>query len=881
MTGWTGRFWRKRREASLEAELKDHFERLVRDYRARGLSETAARHRARLEFGGHEQTKEECRDVGRFRWLEDASRDARIASRIFRRTPGFTIVCVITLALGIGACAAIFSVVNGVVLKPLPYANPDRLVAIWYHHSKQGSRLTPISPANFLDLRKNAKSLARVEAFQANIVPTSISVAGATVPVQRVSVTPGLLTLLDRKPLLGRLFRNDEEEGAIVLSHSFWQREFGGDTQVVGLQVEQGGELLTVVGIMPPDFTFPYSGMLLGPISFTRSPEVDAWVPLAGSRAAGHLSRSSRSLGVVGRLAEKATQDEAEIEMSLLARQLELAYPEVNDGWEARVVGLHQQTVGRVRPALMLLLVAVGLVLLIACVNVASMVLAKSMGRQREMALRAALGAGRFRLIRQTLIESLMLTLAGTAAAALIMGWATSAFVALAPGDIPRLREIAPDWRLAAFMTICALVTALLIGFLPALTAAGPAQKGRLQDAARGNSRGRGRLRAVMVTVEIGLALVLSLAAGLLARSFVSVLNVDPGFGYESILTFQMNVPGQYDTPELRRSFYQQFFEKLEAIPGVAQVGGTTRLPLNGTNSMTSAAVEGRETDEGAPLEVDLRRALGDYFLTMQIPILEGRSFQPTDGPQAPAVIVVNETLSRQFFPSGGALGKRLLLGANSGIPEATIIGIAGDIRHQGLEIDPAPELYIHYLQNPPRAPLIVVRSSGPAQALIPQVREVAESIDPNFVPYDLRTMSDIRNEAVSPRRFLTLLVVAFGVLAQVLAAIGVYGVMSLVCTERLREIGIRLALGALPTRILALVVARGALLAVLGVILGIALSLFVLPSMASQLYGVTITDPMTAVGVPALLLSIALLASAIPALRAVRVSPVQALRYD
>ncbi len=384
-----------------------------------------------------------------------------------------------------------------------------------------------------------------------------------------------------------------------------------------------------------------------------------------------------------------------------------------------------------------------------------------------------------------------------------------------------------------------------------------------------------------MVTAEIALALVLGAGAGLLARSFLSVLDVDPGFGYENLLTLQMNVPAQYNTPELRRSFYQELFEKLEAIPGVDHVGGTTRLPLNGTNSMTSVAVEGRGMAERDLLEVDLRRALHEYFAEMQIPILSGRGFESSDGPQAPAVVVINESLARQLFPAGDGLGKRLELGANSGISVATVVGISGGIRHHGLEKEPAPELYIHYLQNPPRAPLIVIRSSGQAQALVHQVREAAHSIDPDFVPYDLRTMSDIKSESVSPRRFVTTLVVAFGILAQLLAALGVYGVMALVCNERRREIGIRLALGATPARIVGLIVGRGSLLAALGVSLGIAISLLLLPLIASQLYGVGITDPLTIVGVPVLLLSIAVIASAIPALRAMRVSPVQALRHD
>ena len=532
------------------------------------------------------------------------------------------------------------------------------------------------------------------------------------------------------------------------------------------------------------------------------------------------------------------------------------------------------------RPALGLLLGGVGFVLLMACVNLANLLLARSSVRQREMAVRSALGAARGRLIRQTLVETLILSCAGGVLAIVAVRVGIGALMSLAPADMPRLGEVHADLPVLAFTFALSIVTGLAIGLVPGLAASRPAVQTTLKDAGRGTTAGRGqrRLRAALVVAEVALAVVLTLGGGLLLRSFLSVLAVDPGFTPDHLLTLQIALPNSYRTPDQRRALYADLFTRLEAVPGVTSAGGTTRLPLGSTNVTTKVDIEGRGLPPGEWPEVEFRRAMRHYFTAMGIPLLRGRAFTDQDGPTAPPVAVINERMARRLLPGEDPIGRRIRFGSTTA-PWVTIVGVIGDVRHSALDAEPSPELYVWYLQNPPTNPFIVVRSSVDAASLTPLVRAQVQAADKEIAAYDIRPMSQVRSESVAQRRFVLLLVGAFGILALVMAAVGVYGVMALVVSERTAEIGIRLALGAAPADVHRAVIVEGLTLTAAGIAAGLAGALAIVPLLSSELYGIRAFDPPTLAAVPGLLLFVTLMACLVPAWRAMRVDPVNALR--
>jgi predicted permease len=816
--------------------------------------------------------------------------DVRHALRLAAKTPVFTALTVLALALGIGANSAIFAVVNGVLLKPLPYRDTDRLVMVWSNATKEGRTQNPVSPANYQDFRRLNQTLEGLEAYFSFVSPLEVVIDGPSEVTYALTVTPGMFELLGERPALGRAFRTDEFELAVILSHAYWQRRFGGDPAVVGRRLDVSGQAATIIGVMPAGFVFPYPGML-GPSGFTRVTGLDMWVPMAFSGPIavaqrvtdqqGRLPRAVHWLGTVGRRKAEVTAASVEADLSAIARQLEQAYPDTNTGWGVTVVPALEQTVGTVRPALLVLLAGVGLVLLMAAVNVANLMLARSLSRQKELATRAALGASRGRMVQQSLVESVVLGLTGGVLGLVLMQIGVRVLLALAPPTVPRLGEVTPDLRVVAVTLAVALLTGIFVGLLPALTAAKANPHAVLQEQSRGNigSTARRRVRAGLVMAEVALAVVLTAGAGLLLRSFVSLLNVDPGFRPEQLLTWQMNIPDRLRTPDERRAFYLDFFERISALPGVLSVGGTTRLPLGSTSVTTSVDIEGRPLPPAELPEVELRRNLHDYFAAMGIPVLRGRGFTAEDGPNAPLVVVINQTMARRLFPGSDPIGQRIRMGPGPSSAWMTIVGIIGDIRHTGLEKDPAPELYVHYLQNPPVAPFIVIRTVGDPAALTEMVRREARAIDKDLPVYDLRTMLQVRSESVAERRFLLLLVGAFGLLALMLAAVGVYGVMSVAVSERTQEVGVRLALGAQPSGVLRMIVSHASRLTLAGIVIGLLLTWPLTPLLESQLFGVRAADPMTLVGVPMVLLVTAIIAALVPARRAMRVDPVQALR--
>ena len=815
-------------------------------------------------------------------WRSLAS-DARYAVRMFLRNPVFTALAVAALALGIGANSAIFTIVNGVLLKPLPYHEPDRLVMVWSTNAVERRDRDVVAPLDYHDYRK-AGAFADMQAAYSFVVGAPLTTAAGTEQSTATAVTPGMFDLLGRAPILGRTFTPEDVQTAVIVSHRFWRAHLGGDAAALGRVLTIAGQPRTVVGVMPADFVFPYKSML-GPSGFSRSHDVDAWLPLefvtTSSRATGvaELTRGVRFLSVVGRLAPDATVARANAELSGVARQLASAHPDTNRAVGASVVPLHEQAVGAMRPALVLLLAGVGFVLLMACVNLANLLLARSSVRHREMAVRSALGAGRKRLITQTLVETVLLAGIGGIVALCVVNAGMSALLSLAPADMPRLAEVRPDATVMGFTFLLSLLTGIAIGVVPAVAASRPELQTALKAGGRGATAGRGqrRVRSGLVVAEVGLAVVLTLGAGLLLRSFLSVLAVDPGFQPDRLLTMQIALPPKYQTNPQRIALYKDLFARLESLPGVQSAGGTTRLPLGSTNVTTRIGIEGSDKPPAEWPEVEFRRAAHDYFEAMGIPVVRGRSFTDADHAEAPPVVVINQTMARQLFPGADPIGQRIRMSTTT--PWRTIVGIIGDVRHSGLEAPPSPEMYTSYLQGPPTNPFIVVRTSGDPAALAGAARDQLRALDKDIAAYDIRPMAQVRADSVGQRRFVLMLVAAFGALALVMAAVGVYGVMALVVTERTPEIGIRLALGAQPGAVLRLVVAQGVVLAAVGIAVGVAVSLVLTPLLATQLFGIRPLDPATLAAVPALLLMIAAVACYVPARRAMRIDPVDALR--
>lgn len=814
-------------------------------------------------------------------------RDVQHTVRLARKSPLFTFTAIAALALGIGANSAIFTAVQSMLLEPLPYRDAERLVMVWSSNVREGRDRNPVSPANFEDYASMTQSLDSLDYVLSFLNPIPVQGADATPLVQMMRVGPRVFEILGREPLLGRTI-HPADRNVAVISHGLWDRLFGQDPSAVGRTITLvGNETLEIIGVMPPDFVFPYRTML-GVGGFGRALSADIWapMPLEGPRmrtAEGLLVRNVHFLATVGRLKPGVSVEQAQADLRAVARRLEVAHPDTNTGWSATVVRLLDQTIGPVRPALVMLLVGVGVVLLMACINVASLTLARSVARGREFAVRAAVGASRGRLVQQAITEGILLAGLGALAGLIVVRWSVDALVALAPATLPRISEVTPDGRVVAFTLVVGLITGVIVGLLPALSASRVDVRHAL-DPARGTgrvSRHATRARAALVVAQVALALALAIAATLLGRSFVSVLSVDAGFNPANLLTMQINIPDRYTTPATRRAFYEEWFDRLERLPGVVAVGGTTRVPL-GSGSVTSIiSVEHRPADAEAPIEVEFRRAMRRYFDAMQIRVLRGRTFGVDDGPTAPPAAVVNGAFVRRVFPNEDPLGKRIRLGTSGDSPWLTIIGVVGDVRHGGLEEVPAPELYVDYRQNPPVGPFVVVRTAGEPAALASAVRAEARAFDASMPIYDLATMEDLRAAAVAERRFVSLLVGLFGALALVIALVGVYGVMTLMVTERTAELGVRMALGASRGAVLALVIGQAARLALIGAALGLGLAVALTPLLQTQLYGVTAHDPVTLAGVPAAMLTIALLSAWIPARRAMHVDPVQALRYD
>jgi putative ABC transport system permease protein len=824
--------------------------------------------------------------------LDTLVHDVRFGIRLMRRSPLFSGLAMLALALGIGANGAVFAVVDNVLLRPLPYRAPGELVMIWSNNTNANAPHNPVSPADYLDYRGQNATLAGLEAMQSFLAPSQFADGPTPDVVQTATMSTGMFGLLGRDALHGRVFK-DGDANVMILTHAFWQRRYGGDESVVGRRVTLSGVAGTVVGIMPRDFVFPFRTML-GPSGFVRAQTADVFLPMQFTggfflNADGTPARRARFLGLIGRLKPGTTIEAARADLSAVAGATAAKYPDLNAGWGATLLTLHDQTVGTARPAVFLLLGGVAVVLLMACVNVANLLLSQSVSRRRETALRAALGASRARLLQQSLVESLLLAFGGGVAGASLLFMGVRALVALAPPDTPRLTEIAPNAVVFAYTFAVAMVTGLFTGSLPAITGS----RADLQSSLKADGRGatmavaRRRLRGRLIIGEVALAVLLTAGSTLLLRSFIAVLNVDPGFRPDQALTFQLNLPARLTMPHGNQppsqqaylAFYDELFGRIERLPGVVAAGGTTRLPLGSTNVSTLLQIEGRDVPAAKLPEVEFRRAVHHYFDAMGIPVVRGRGFTEDDRLGGPSVAVVNRALEQKLFSGEDPIGRRVRMGSSATSPWTTIVGVVGSVRHGSLEEAPRPELYVSGRQNPPVSPFVVVRTSGDPARLIAATRNEIRSVDPTTPIFDMKPMAEILSDSISERRFVLLLVGAFAVVALMMAAVGVYGVMALAVSERRVEVGVRMAMGARPSQILSLVLGQAARLGVAGVGIGLAAALVALPFMATQLFGVTPYDVVTLGSVTATLLGVALLAAYLPARRAMRVDPVVALR--
>ncbi len=807
--------------------------------------------------------------------METLIQDLRYGVRMMFKNRGFTVVAIVTLALGIGANTAIFSVVNAVLLRPLPYEDSNRLV--WFWENQPDFRHGNFSPADFLDYQAQNRAFEQIAAYR----QMDFTLTGDRQPEQihGLIVSANYFSVLGIQPELGRAFQpEDGNAGATrvaLVSHGFWQRRFGGDPKLIGTVLTLSGQTVTIVGVAPPEFKTERAELWLNPRNVLPD------MLLNTSRDPATL-RGAHYLRAIGRLKPGVTLPQAQEEMNAVSARLQEQYPATNAGHTVELVSLLDKTVGNLRPALLVLLGAVGLVLLIACANVANLMLARAAARHKEIALRAALGASRWRVIRQLLTESLALAAMGGACGWLLAVWGVDLLVAISPESIPRLHEIGVDRQVLGFTLLISLATGIIFGLAPALMASRTGLNEALKEGGSSATAGasRGRIRGFLVVSEVALALLVLVGAGLLVRSFVRLHAVDPGFQPENLLTMRLFLTdAKYATNEPRLSFLKELTARLEALTGVQGVGISDDLPLEGTDSSMDLFVEGREPAPGERLMTGVHVVNPRYFEAMGIPLLKGRVFTERDTGEAPTVLVVNETMSRRLWPEE-AIGKRVKPGDPNG-SWVEIVGVVRDVKHNGLNAEDVMDAYASHLQIPWPWMTIALRSNLDPTSLEAAVRREVQAIDPNKAIADVKTMDQLIEESVGERRLSLVLFLLFAVVALLLAAVGIYGVMAYGVTQRTHEIGIRMALGAQPRDVVQLLVGRGMTLAMTGVALGVAAAYALTRLMASLLFEVSTTDPATFVVIALVLASVALLACYIPARRATKVDPMVALRHE
>jgi putative ABC transport system permease protein len=804
--------------------------------------------------------------------MDSLRQDILYALRRLRQAPGFTLVAIATLALGIGANSAIFSVVNAVLLRPLPFPEPDRLVLVaqtWEGHP------VVYSPQNFLDVEAQSRSFQGLAAIDTS--GFTLTGQGAATRLDGAEVSASFFDVLRSRPALGRGFAAGENEPGkdkvVVLGEALWRTRFGGDPGVVGRTVQLNREPYVVVGIARAGFSYPEG--------------VEVWTPLEYDDVFRAKSRGAWHLRVIGRLKDGVSIEAARDEVATIAARLAKAYPEDDEGVGGTVVGLQEATVGAARRSLLVLLGAVGLVLLVACVNIANLLLARIAARETELAVRSALGAGRGRLVRQLLTESVLLAILGGLLGLALASSLLEGLLALQPQGVPRLAEVRVDRTVAGFALLLSLATSLLFGIAPALQILRRATAQSLRQGSRGILGGRhGRLRGGLVVGQMALAMVLLAGSGLLLRSFVRLRHVDPGFQTESALTFRVSLPeSAYSSDAALLTFHDELQRRLEALPGVRSVGAVVGLPVSGNHFYISFTVDGRpEVPPAQQPTLEVRIATPSYFRTMGIPLQRGRGFEKTDDAEAPQVVLLSEAAVRRFFPGEDPLGKRIRLGLGRGRGRRAggeVVGIVGDVKEADLATATPPEIYLPYAQYPVQGMVVVLRTDVPPRTLAVPAERVVHSLDPELPLAHVATLEEVVAHSVSEPRFYTVLLASFAGTALLLAALGLFGVVSYAVGQRTRELAVRLALGARRDELVRLVLRDALALAAIGVVIGLAGAVALSRVIAAMLFSLSPTDPVTLGAVALLLLGAAFLAGYLPARRATTIDPIVALRSE
>ena len=879
------------RESEIVEELSQHLSDFYEQHVKNGATDAEARRAVMQELSEsrllgqelsrlHKPVQQEPVVLGTQRSMNvvgDLWQDLRFGLRMLVKNPGFTIVAVFALALGIGANSAIFSVVNTILFRPLPYKDPDRLVMVWEDRSARGFPRDTPAVANYIDWRDQNQVFEGMSAM-AN---QSFNLTGVGDP-ERIDgrlVSANLFSILGVEPMLGRAFAPDEDRpgqnSVVILSHSLWQRRFSSDRSIVGKSIVLNGANVQVIGVMPASFQFP-----------TRDDEI--WAPIAFT-SQQLVNRGSHYLEVVARMKPQLSLDQVRAEMSTIAVRMQQQNPNTNNQVGVAIVPLHEQVVGDIKPALMVLLGAVGFVLLIACANVANLLLARAAVRQKEIVIRVALGANRFRLIRQVLTESLLLAAVGGIVGLVLSLVGVNLLKSFIPSNISQAQAISIDGKVLLFTLIVSLLTGLIFGLVPAIQASTINLNETLKEGGRDSGAGaRGnRVLSLLVITEVAVSLILLVGAGLLINSFLRLRNVDPGFRSQNLLTMRIVLPAPKYAEQLQRSnFYTELIRRVEALPGVESAAVTNWIPLVRQGDSMGISIAGKpDGGPGQRPSAVTRVVSTHYFSTMSIPILQGRQLEEHDRVDTPVVAVISETAARRFWPNENPIGRRFTPGSPTSTDPndwITIVGIARDVRQMELAAEPKPQIYLSYAQMEYFAPRhLVVKTKVDPLSLAATVRKTVWEIDKDQPVSNIRTMDEVLSDSVARQRFSMLLLGIFASVALILAAVGIYGVMSYSIAQRTREIGIRMALGAQQIDVLKLAVGQGLKLVLVGLVVGLGVAFALSRVMSSLLFGVSPTDPMTFIVISIVLISVALLASYIPARRATKVDPLAALRYE
>lgn len=871
-------FSRKAIDAEMDEELAYHLEREAEKYLRQGFSQTEATRRARIALQGMEQARQQCREVRGTRHLEILGQDLRYGMRMLRKNPGVTFLILLSLAIGIGANTALFSVTNTLLLKPLPYPQPDRLALLWLRSPGIGIPQDWPSPGQYHDIRTQNHVFDQT----AILIDDSFALGGMSraMKVDAILASSSFLPMLGARPLLGRLFLPAEDRpggGAnVVLTYGFWKDVFGGDPNVLGRSVQLSGKAHTVVGVLRPDFRLNREA--IPTIAGIEKPQMFLPLPLDSGEETDY---GPENYNILARLKPGVTIKEAQADIDRIATRLRIEKRR-DPSFTISVVPLMEQVVGNVRGSLLILFGAVGFVLLIACTNVANLLLSRASARQKEIAVRSALGAGRRRVVRQLLTESLMLSLLGGAAGLAIAAACLEAIRTMHPGNIPRLDELGMDYRVFGFASAISILTGIAFGLLPAMRVARVDLNTTLKVGSRGAHEGglsvrRDRLRGVLVIGELAISLPLLIGAGLLVRSFVHILQVPPGFNPDHTVSMQLSAEGiKYQDRAQRIQFYNTLEQDVRRLPGVTAEGLVSALPLTPAVGWGGIDVEGYVPPPNQPeMQVDKRGASVDYFRTMQIPLVEGRWFAPDDM-EKPASIIVDEKMARFYWPHGDAIGKHMR--SNSKQPWLTIVGVVGVVKEYGLDEDTRMVMYVPYVGT--TTYLVARTTSDPAAMANTMVAQI-HAIDPEVPVYNVATMDQRLQDSLARQRFSMTMLAAFAVFAMLLAAVGLYGVMAYLVQQGTGEIAIRMALGAERGRVMTMILRQGMTLAGAGILLGLAGAVVLTRLMATLLFHVSAYDVATFAGVAFMLLCVALAACIFPALKATRVQPMEALRVE